>query len=164
MRGSRRGRLTSDRSLGGGQRDLAGRAEQIRYRYIIVHHSASGRWATISDIRRWHEKNYQGVGYHYVIEGDGAVKIGRNLRIKGAHTKGEGNKYGIGICIVGDNTKEGDGWTETQIESARNLIDRIRSVIPNLEIYGHNAFTSTLCPGLTTEELRGMFPDGTEDS
>lgn len=133
--------------------------EQIRYRFIVLHHSASGRWATIKDIRKWHEKQSNGVGYHYVVEGDGAIKIGRNLRIKGAHTRGEGNKFGIGICIVGDNTKEESKWTREQIIAGKKLITRIKSVIPALEIYGHSDFLPTKCPGFDREQLRRMFSD-----
>jgi len=105
----------------------------------------------------WHEKNSKGIGYHYVVEGDGAVKIGRNLRIKGAHCMGEGNKFGIGICIVGDNTKEEDKWTQEQIAAGRELIRKIKWVIPNLEIWGHKDFRPTECPGYDTETLRRMF-------
>jgi N-acetyl-anhydromuramyl-L-alanine amidase AmpD len=131
--------------------------EQIRYLFIVIHHSASGRWATVKDIRKWHEKNRQGIGYHYVIEGDGAIKTGRNLRIKGAHCRGEGNKFGIGICIVGDNTKEEDKWTYNQISAGKKLVTQIKSVIPNLEIYGHSDFWPTECPGFDREDLRRMF-------
>ncbi len=81
---------------------------------IIVHCSAS-IWGNVSMIDRWHkEKNWKGIGYHYVIlngrltkwdyksDKDGQLELGRDLEKVGAHVH-EHNENSIGICVIGND-------------------------------------------------------------
>lgn len=84
-----------------------------RWKYIVVHHSASaGGNASRFDAYHRNVNHWDELGYHFVIgngtaSGDGQIEVGpRWLKQKhGAHCKTPDNQYndhGIGICLVGD--------------------------------------------------------------
>lgn len=87
--------------------------------HLVVHHSAS-RFGDVATIRRWHkERGYSDIGYHCVILNgcrqagqyekalDGHISAGRSESLKGAHClKGGMNNTALGVCLVGDSTKE----------------------------------------------------------
>jgi len=129
---------------------------QIKYRNIVVHHSASRRSVTTEDIREWHlAKGWSDIGYHFVIEEGGSINRGRDIKIRGAHSAGIGNRFGIGICVTGDNTVEDHEWTPIQKAGLIRLIYQIDAVIPGLEVIGHRDLPdrNTLCPGLDVREI-----------
>jgi N-acetylmuramoyl-L-alanine amidase len=75
---------------------------------IVVHHSLTrdGAVADWDAIREYHIKNnrWQDIGYHFGIEyvnGKIIYRLGRNLDINGAHTKGFNDTH-LGICLVGN--------------------------------------------------------------
>ena len=69
-------------------------------RKIVVHHSASPA-VSMEKIEQWHiERGFSEVGYHYVIQAGGFVRLGRKLDRVGAHCKGH-NSDSIGVCVVG---------------------------------------------------------------
>ncbi len=77
---------------------------------IVIHCSATpeGREVTLEDIDAMHKaKGWKMVGYNYVIELDGTVRVGRPLTISGAHCNTNGvsgrpyNSHSIGICYIG---------------------------------------------------------------
>ncbi len=57
---------------------------------LVVHHSASNKATTKKiDIDKWHkERGFSQIGYHKVIEANGAIVNGRSEKIQGAHAKG----------------------------------------------------------------------------
>jgi N-acetylmuramoyl-L-alanine amidase len=111
---------------------------------VILHCSASPNFKkfTIENIRQWHKaRGFYDVGYHYVIELDGAVSEGRKEKSIGAHCKGY-NLDSIGICLIGSTE-----FTEAQISSLVSLIQDITTRYPNIEINGHYEFTDKkTCP------------------
>lgn len=139
-------------------------------RRIIVHHSASPRETTkLEDIDAWHRKRgFDMVGYHYVIEGNGDVKVGRQLNRRGAHCLQDGANFdSIGICLVGDNTKPGEEWSSKQRAALLWLIYSLREVFQKqFPVFGHRDIpgTSTLCPGrdIMSGYLGDHFADPTE--
>ena len=69
---------------------------------IIVHCSATkeGQEFFADDIRRWHKaRGFSDIGYHFVINLDGVIEYGRDLKLTGAHCKGH-NEASIGICYI----------------------------------------------------------------
>ena len=70
--------------------------------WIVVHTAAADRkGVTLEEIDRWHKENgWNGVGYHVVIEDDGALRSGRAYWERGAHVRGLNSKS-IGICVTG---------------------------------------------------------------
>ena len=125
---------------------------------IIIHCSATpeGRDVKTSTIKQWHTaKGWSDIGYHYVIEGDGSVNMGRNIDRIGAHTRGE-NTGSIGISYVGgmDANMEHpkDTRTAKQKEALKCLISDLKSTYGDLTIHGHNEFASKACPSFDVEK------------
>jgi hypothetical protein len=134
---------------------------QRDWRAIIVHHSATDNGnANIFD--RWHKEGngWDGVGYDFVIgngtnSGNGQVEVTFRWRQQrtGAHCGGTennwANKYGIGICLVGNFNQYSP--TPQQLQSLRKLVRFLSSRydIPKSRIYGHGQVegASTDCPG-----------------
>lgn len=141
-------------------------------RRIIVHHSASPLTTTLEDIKRWHlERGFDDIGYHYVIESNGLIRYGRPLPLMGAHAKGS-NWDSIGVCLVGDMTREDRRWTWDQWETLYQLVGSLKLLAPHIEIIGHREArgAATECPAVDVYEwlyaanhpLRPSHPDKKE--
>jgi N-acetylmuramoyl-L-alanine amidase len=124
---------------------------------IIVHCSATpeGRNVLISEVKRWHvqERGWTDIGYHFVIELDGSVRIGRPIEIKGAHVSGQ-NHDSIGVCYIGGvdaQMKAKDTRTECQKESLINLLSELKDKYGGT-IYGHRDFSKKECPSFNAKK------------
>lgn len=116
---------------------------------IVIHCSATkeGVDYRVKDIDKWHrERGFQMIGYHYVIDLDGTVELGRPLSMNGAHCNTAGlsgesyNKHSIGICYVGGldrNGKAKDTRTDAQKAALKTLVARLREKYPIKEVIGH---------------------------
>ena len=119
---------------------------------IIVHCSSTeaGRDIKAADIRRWHiEGNgWKDIGYHYVIDIDGTIEVGRPIDQTGAHTTNH-NKTTIGICYVGGlwNGKPKDTRTLKQQASLVQLIKSLKVCFPTIKkVSGHRDYAAKACP------------------
>ena len=98
---------------------------------IIIHCSATpyGKDFTAADINRWHrQRNFNGIGYHFVIRPDGTIENGRPVGKPGAHCLGWNNRS-IGICYIGGLDADGrpaDTRTDAQKKAMRELIARLQ--------------------------------------
>ena len=76
---------------------------------IIIYHTEVTSPHTIKEIHQWHldrKKNpLAGVAYHYFIDINGMVALGRPYDTKGAFNKGY-NSNSIAVCFDGDLTKQ----------------------------------------------------------
>lgn len=118
---------------------------------LYIHHSASPLTTTTAAIGRWHAARFRlGIGYHRVIEADGAVLDGRKVQRVGAAVRGH-NKKSINVCVVGDNTVGGRHWTAAQNAALEKTIRYYHALYPSIKIGGHRDApgASTLCPGLS---------------
>jgi hypothetical protein len=132
-----------------------------RWRYIVIHHSATGEGGAVS-FHREHAKKWQnGLGYHFVIgngthTSDGQIEVGTRWKrqgqgIDGAHAGNKRyNKYGIGICLVG-SFNNGGRPSAQQLEALRTLCQTLmeRYGIPKSQIFPHKEVRKghTDCPG-----------------
>ena len=102
---------------------------------IVIHCSATpeGREVTLEDIDAMHKaKGWRMVGYNYVIELDGTVRVGRPLTMDGAHCNTAGvsgrpyNSHSIGICYVGgvEGYKDSKGRILPKLNSRGNAIPK----------------------------------------
>jgi len=130
------------------------------WRYIVIHHAVveEGSASLLDLIHR--RRGYDGLGYHFVIGNgtgtrDGEVEIGYRWRdqVHGAHARakaGDDNKWnrqGIGICLMGDFTKEAP--SPQQLDTLVALVRHLREVydIPFENVVPHRFVTPTICPG-----------------
>lgn len=132
---------------------------------IINHWSASGPTTTVEDIRRWHVQNngWREIGYHRIIlhpdtvpnakHWSDLVKLGRPLDNDpylsdlevGAHTVGL-NSQSVGVCTIsGLRSKLHPLQKEAIIEVNKALAKRF-GLKPS-DVYGHQNFNKTQCPG-----------------
>jgi LysM repeat protein len=151
-----------------GQRLLIPQAAPIRpvislyksdkWKYIIIHHSATDKGNAL-DFNELHKrKGWDGIGYDFVIDNgtdgkaDGQIEVSpRWLKQEdGAHCKASGmNQKGIGICLVGNFSKE--TVSQKQMDSLVYLVGILAKYykIPPKNIMGHGQVpdASTECPG-----------------
>lgn len=119
---------------------------------IIIHCSDTeeGLDYKANDIDDWHrDRGFEGIGYHYVVDLDGTIELGRDLQRAGAHVK-DHNYSSIGICYIGGRDSNGeaaDTRTDAQKQALRNLLQVLLSVWPHAHISGHRDWTkSKECP------------------
>lgn len=128
--------------------------------HIVMHCAATpnGRPFRAHDIDAWHrdrgfrrtaewrskwQPQLVSIGYHYVIEVDGALRAGRHIDEVGAQVKGH-NSTTIGICIIGTTQ-----FTPAQWATAAEIVTELRDKYPSAKICGHRDFpgVAKLCPG-----------------
>lgn len=72
---------------------------------IYLHCTATKprKYVSVDTIRSWHidGRGWNDIGYHYIVQPDGTVELGRNVDIGGAHVKYD-NSYTIGVSMVGE--------------------------------------------------------------
>ena len=118
---------------------------------IVVHHSASAKSTTKSDIEKWHkERGFSEIGYHMVIGANGVKEEGRSTSKAGAHAKGA-NADSLGVCVTGDfeketpDTKQVNALTDILVKWCKE------HSLKETAIYGHynvpGGTTATSCPG-----------------
>ena len=133
---------------------------QREWRYIIIHHSATGGGNARQFDQEHRDRGWDELGYHFVIDNgaggpDGAVEVGSRWHKQkhGAHCGGtpdnEYNEHGIGICLVG-NFNDGSP-SPAQIASLQKLVAYLSATydIPAANVITHQdaPLASTECPG-----------------
>lgn len=132
-------------------------------REIIVHCSATpeGRDYTVEQIRQCHlARQFNDIGYHYVVYRDGSVHKGRDESLIGAHCLGH-NASSIGVCYVGGCGSDGktpkDTRTPEQKTSLIKLLKELKGKYPDAKIYGHRDFANKACPSFdATSEYKDL--------
>jgi hypothetical protein len=132
-----------------------------KWKYIVIHHSGT-RDGSAATFDRFHRtgRGWDGLGYHFVIGNglgakDGGVEVGYRWtkQLHGAHAgrPADGsnvmNETGIGICLVGDFTRQGP--SAAQKETLHRLIDWL---VPYCglrpeNVLLHRDIRATECPG-----------------
>ena len=97
---------------------------------VVIHCSATTNGkslarhgkSSIEIIDEWHRNRdppFDMVGYHYVIDVDGEIQLGRPLNRTGAHCFGFNKSWGI--CLIGT-----DKYTQAQFSSLRCVLESLR--------------------------------------
>ncbi|MBN1354490.1 MAG: N-acetylmuramoyl-L-alanine amidase [Candidatus Omnitrophica bacterium] len=129
-----------------------------KWKYIIIHHSATDAGNSMQFNASHIQRGWKGVGYHFIIDNgtlgkdDGQIEMGPRWikQQNGAHCKaGDMNEKGIGVCLVGNFSK--DRPTRKQMQSLKYLVNKLRNYykIPKNRIMGHGDVkgAKTECPG-----------------
>lgn len=105
------------------------------------------------EIDRWHreERGWRKIGYHHLIDRDGAILPGRAESEIGAGVEGH-NRGVIHICLIGGAGSSATDpferhFTAAQDRALRALIDTIRAETGITRITGHNDHAAKACPG-----------------
>ena len=129
-----------------------------QWKYIIIHHS-NNDWGSAKRYDNYHLKKYKNGGllYHYVIgngngSADGEVESSERWlnQEPGGHvhqSADEYNKWGIGICLVGDFEKRPPTRKQMKKLLALTKLLMARFRIPAENILTHKRVNSTHCPG-----------------
>lgn len=120
---------------------------------IIFHCTATpaGRPVTVAQIRAWHKaRGWSDIGYHYVIDLDGTVHVGRDVNQVGAHVAGR-NAGTIGVSYVGGvdakSLNARDTRTPAQKKAMIDLAKALVALYPSIKlISGHNQYAAKACP------------------
>ncbi|MFH1621552.1 MAG: N-acetylmuramoyl-L-alanine amidase [Candidatus Omnitrophota bacterium] len=163
-------RLANAEKIGMGQELFIPNAAPVRpvvplyqsnkWKYIIVHHSATDEGNAFAFYNLHLRRGFwNGLGYHFVIDNGTLNKEVGQIEISprwikqqdGAHCKASNmNEEGIGICLVGNFSKE--NLSDKQLDSLVYLINILKKYynIPNRNIMGHGQVpgAATECPGL----------------
>jgi LysM repeat protein len=139
---------------------------------ITVHHSADDIDAggdVVDTLRRIEKQHKLGagknepfacIGYHYLVSADGQVWEGRPIQFQGAHATGDNNKGNVGICLLG-NFDRGRP-TPAQRAALIRVLDRLcaQHRVPRGEVFGHNHYKTTDCPGKYLDPIVKGYHDG----
>jgi len=118
---------------------------------LIIHCSDSPHdHHGVDVIRDWHvrERGWSDIGYHWVIERSGDLKIGRSESIAGAHTKGHNDEIGLCLCgLSGQFENDQMRTLETFVISRNTNISEIKQ---------HSDFEPKKphCAGLTDSQMK----------
>lgn len=128
---------------------------------IFIHCSATpeGRDVSMETIKSWHVKGngWSDIGYHFVIELDGALKEGRPLHRSGAGVRGH-NAHSIHVCYIGGTDKDKkakDTRTEAQRATLDKIVESLRMDYPEASVHGHNEFAAKACPSFDVSKEYG---------
>lgn len=117
-------------------------------------HATRGFKRGASDLRL-HNGNLPSIGYHYVIDIDGAVLSGRHEMEVGAHAAGH-NANSIGVCLVGGVEPKTAAYTPAQWASLARLLRQI-SVMRGIPLAAARRSGKTLTGGICGH--RDLSPD-----
>ncbi len=128
-----------------------------RWRYIVIHNSATSR-GSAKAFDRYHrevKKMRNGLAYHFVIgngsySGDGEVEIGSrwSKQQQGGHLKSLAqNRVAIGICLVGDF--DSSRVRDHQFEALDELVTYLQAKCGKIVVTTHRRINvvPTSCPG-----------------
>ncbi|XP_072247863.1 peptidoglycan recognition protein 5 [Leuresthes tenuis] len=133
-------------------------------RRVVIHHTAlqnceglGGCKDLVVSIQRMHmsERQFDDIGYNFLVGGDGTVFEGRGWGVVGAHTKGH-NSNSLGIAFMGNFNN--DTPSKEALSSVKQLLLSGVSqgfLHPQYVLYGHRDLGTTACPG---ENLYAALP------
>lgn len=129
--------------------------------YLAIHHSLSDNLPGDGDVFAFadyhiNDKDWPGIGYHYVIDVDGTIYKCHDADIKTYHV-GQHNRASLGICLVGDfrDNKPPAAQYQAALELVKQCVDAYQITINNIK--GHSEFPGyewKHCPEIDMKKFR----------
>lgn len=141
-------------------------------KWLVVHHTGGTDANPLEDtshhtfeiIQDWHlSLGYENFGYHFLIEKDGTVRVGRPTDYRGAHERAV-NFESIGICLSG-NFDATDPTPEQEKSLAELLVSLSEQYnIPKENIVPHRHFKVKTCFGNRLEDdwAQNLFEEASQ--
>jgi N-acetylmuramoyl-L-alanine amidase len=134
--------------------------------WVVIHHTASiarDDRHQFDAVDRYHkDKGWGSIGYHWFLERDGTIKVGRPENATGAHTTQWLMNYrAIGVCLAGNFDQQDPSEAQWKALTALLTDIQLRNGIPDGRIKMHRHFANKTCPGTRfTEALldKVVFP------
>ena len=119
----------------------------------------------VREIQTFHMKSraLDDIMYNFLVDGDGAVYVGRGWDIQGAHARLY-NKKSISIAFIGTFSKITS--PKCQLCAAQRLIEegvKLNKITSNYSLYGQLQLTPTLSPGRALYEIIKKWDHFTEE-
>jgi hypothetical protein len=115
---------------------------------LVVHHTAGPADVGPEAIARYHiqQRGWPGIGYHFVIMGDGAIYQTNRLETISYQAQ-TANPTSLGIAFAGNLMSVGP--TNDQLVSGGRLLAYLMQALglTSSSIKGHKNFVVTACPG-----------------
>ena len=137
-----------------------------RWRYIVVHNSATTR-GNAKAFDRYHRnvrKMRNGLAYHFVVgngsySGNGEIEVGHrwSKQMHGGHLKSMSqNKMAIGVCLVGDFNSQ--RVRDNQLEALDELVGYLQAKCGKAVVTTHRRINvvPTSCPGKNFPDRKVM--------
>jgi N-acetylmuramoyl-L-alanine amidase len=121
---------------------------------IVIHTTDS--YATVNQMRSFHRSmGWDDIGYHFIVDVDGAVYEGRDIDRVGAHVFGS-NKGSVGVAWIGSAAPTDEQYDALVILTYA-LMHNYGVTIDN--VLGHNDFESgqrqgKTCPNIDMQKFR----------
>lgn len=131
---------------------------------IVVHclQTPVQRADSAEDVHKWHkDKGWSGIGYHYVIQADGTLQIGRDIDKQGAHVY-KHNKGTIGVAMAGGMDWDGNivenSFTKDTLMVLDDMLRKLMCMYPDAKVVGHRELDpNRACPCMDIPEfIKGM--------
>jgi N-acetyl-anhydromuramyl-L-alanine amidase AmpD len=115
----------------------------------------------VAEVRKWHmqDRGWKDIGYHFLIDRDGTLALGRPIDQVGAHTQGH-NTGTIGVSLFGGfgsaaTDKFSENFTPEQDKALRSLIETLSSLYGIKKVSGHNEYAAKACPSFSVTKWLG---------
>ncbi|KAM3968440.1 LOW QUALITY PROTEIN: uncharacterized protein ACR2FA_003726 [Aphomia sociella] len=141
--------------------------------WVIITHTATESCHSQSEcvlrvrlIQMFHieSRNWDDIGYNFLVAGDGSAYYGRGWDYVGAHTLGY-NRYSIGIAFIG--TFNNEAPPKKQIEACEKLIRlgvQLGKLSKDYKLFAHRQLSSTLSPGDKLFDIIKTWPHFVKDT
>jgi len=97
-------------------------------RYVVVHFTGTTE-TSLEQIRQEHEeKGFREIGFHFVVDPQGKLLMGRHQSLVGAHHP-DYDENSVSVCVIGERKAMG----EEQELALVLLMDKLRDDYPDAE-------------------------------
>jgi len=118
---------------------------------LVIHCTATpnGKAVSRETIRQGHlARGFSDIGYHYLVQVDGSLIVGRPEEQVGAHAAVKGHHYNqtsLGIALIGGTGNGSVGlYTQAQWDSLKLMIESLMDRFEGARVCGHRDLSPDL--------------------